>query len=97
MFQDVYHQRSNKDGVFFKVFGERNSSSNLTRSEAGHGVVYTAVISQFAETILESMIGYQYLVGGWGNPLVNGFASDFQPLLNAICQYLRHLLRRLQT
>jgi hypothetical protein len=55
-------------------------------SEHGIIIVYTAVLAQVAETVLESMISYQFLVNGWGDPHVDSFVLNFQPLLNTICK-----------
>lgn len=46
--------------------------------------VYLAVLSQVGETFLETVLGYQLLVSGWGNPFLSEYSSNYQPLFNSL-------------
>src|ERR1700749_3429046 len=87
MIEDVYHQRSYNDSALFKIFGKHphHLIQAIAYSKRGT-IVCTAVLSQVVETAIESIIGYQFFVAGWGNPLVGSFALNFLPLLGTICK-----------
>jgi hypothetical protein len=81
---DAYYRRAAHDTIALKTFGE--SLLDIAPSATAAILVYAAVLIQVGETFLESVVAYRYLVSGWGNPSVDSFESNFQPLFNAVCK-----------
>jgi len=61
-----------------------NQQSGGNDSTLFKAYVYSCILLQIGETVLESILSYMFLVDGWGNPIVDSCASDYQPLFNAV-------------